>query len=50
MLRRVRRGRAQRVGRYPAVMPEVSGEAYVTGTGTFFLDPGDPVGDGFIFR
>jgi proline racemase len=42
-------GQAQ-VGRYAAVNPEVSGEAYVTGTGTFFLDPGDPLGDGFIFR
>jgi trans-L-3-hydroxyproline dehydratase len=39
-----------RVGRYPAVIPEVSGEAYVTGTSAFFLDPGDPLGDGFIFR
>jgi len=42
-------GRAQ-VGRYAAVIPEVSGEAYVTGTSAFFLDPGDPLGDGFIFR
>jgi proline racemase len=42
-------GRSQ-VGRYPAVIPEVSGEAYVTGTSAFFLDPGDPLGDGFIFR
>ena len=42
-------GRA-RVGRYPAVVPEVSGEAYATGTSTFFCDPHDPLGDGFIFR
>jgi proline racemase len=42
-------GRAQ-VGRYPAVIPEVSGEAYATGRSEFFLDPGDPLGDGFIFR
>jgi proline racemase len=42
-------GRSQ-VERYPAVIPEVSGEAYVTGTSAFFLDPGDPLGDGFIFR
>ena len=42
-------GHAQ-VGRYPAVIPEVSGEAFVTGTSMFFLDPGDPLGDGFIFR
>ena len=42
-------GRSQ-VGHFAAVVPEVSGEAYVTGTSTFFLDPGDPLGDGFIFR
>jgi len=42
-------GRAQVAG-YPAVIPEVSGEAYVTGTGRFFVDPGDPLADGFIFR
>jgi proline racemase len=39
-----------RVGPFAAVVPEVSGDAYVTGTSTFFLDPGDPLGDGFIFR
>jgi proline racemase len=38
------------VAGYRAVIPEVSGEAYVTGTSEFFLDPGDPLGDGFIFR
>jgi len=38
------------VASYPAVIPDVSGEAYVTGTSSFFLDPGDPLGDGFIFR
>jgi proline racemase len=42
-------GRSQVAG-YAAVIPEVSGEAYVTGTSAFFLDPGDPLGDGFIFR
>ena len=42
-------GRSQ-VGPYPAVVPEVSGEAYVTGTSSFFVDPGDPLADGFIFR
>jgi proline racemase len=38
------------VAAYPAVIPEVSGEAYVTGTSSFFVDPEDPLGDGFIFR
>jgi proline racemase len=42
-------GRSQVAG-CRAVVPEVTGEAYVTGTSEFFLDPGDPLGDGFIFR
>jgi proline racemase len=42
-------GRAQ-VGVFPAVIPRVSGEAYVTGTSQFFVDPEDPLRDGFIFR
>ena len=42
-------GRA-RVGCFDAVVPEVSGEAYVTGTSTFCFDPADPLVDGFIFR
>ena len=32
------------------MIPEVSGEAYITGTSAFFVDPDDPLGDGFIFR
>jgi trans-L-3-hydroxyproline dehydratase len=42
-------GSAQ-VGPYPAVVPEVSGEAYVTGTSSFFVDPADPLVGGFVFR
>jgi proline racemase len=42
-------GRSQ-VANYSAVIPEVSGEAYMTGTSTFFVDPEDPLCDGFIFR
>lgn len=42
-------GRSQVIDR-PAVITEVSGEAYVTGTSCFVCDPGDPLGDGFIFR
>ncbi len=38
------------VGAHPAVIPQVSGEAFITGTSTFFVDPKDPLGDGFIFR
>jgi len=42
--------RSSRVAGFPAVIPEVSGEAYVTGTSEFFVDPGDPLDEGFIFR
>jgi trans-L-3-hydroxyproline dehydratase len=37
-------------GRYPAVIPRVQGQAYVTGRHQFFLDPQDPFAEGFIFR
>lgn len=37
-------------GRYPAVIPRVQGQAYVTGRQQFFLDPQDPFAEGFIFR
>lgn len=33
-----------------AVIPEVAGEAYVTGKHTFTIDPEDPLKEGFIFR
>jgi trans-L-3-hydroxyproline dehydratase len=33
-----------------AVVPEVSGTAYVTGRSEFFFDPEDPLKAGFIFR
>ena len=39
-----------RVAHFEAVIPQVSGEAYFTGTSSFFLEPGDPLGEGFIFR
>ena len=34
----------------PAVVPEVSGMAYRTGRHVFELDPGDPLGEGFVLR
>lgn len=37
-------------GRYPAVIPRVQGQAYVTGRQQFYLDPQDPFAEGFIFR
>jgi proline racemase/trans-L-3-hydroxyproline dehydratase len=38
------------VGGYPAVVTEVEGSAYRTGRHTFELDPGDPLGTGFLLR
>ena len=37
-------------GSYKAVIPEVSGNAYITGKNTFWIDPKDPLKDGFILR
>jgi proline racemase len=34
----------------PAVLTEVEGAAYQTGTATFTLDPRDPLGTGFLLR
>jgi proline racemase len=36
-----------RVGSVPAVVPEVSGRAWITGMGQYLLDPGDPFPAGF---
>ena len=37
-------------GIYPAVIPEVTGTAFITGCSEFFIDPADPLKDGFILR
>ena len=38
-----------KVGKYPAVVPEITGSAYITGFNHFVLDPDDPFGlDGFL--
>lgn len=37
-------------GPYPAVIPEVTGTANITGRHEFFIDPADPLRDGFILR
>ena len=37
-------------GRYPAVIPEVEGSAYITGRHEFLVDPADPLREGFILR
>jgi proline racemase len=40
-------GRAQ-VGPYAAVIPEISGRAFITGRHQFVIDPRDPLGAGFL--
>jgi trans-L-3-hydroxyproline dehydratase len=39
-----------RAGDHPAVTVEVGGEAHYTGEATFFLEPGDTIGQGFLLR
>lgn len=39
-----------RVADFPAVIPEVSGRAHVTGFCQWVVEPDDPVGDGFFLR
>jgi proline racemase/trans-L-3-hydroxyproline dehydratase len=34
----------------PAVITEIAGSAYRTGSATFTLDPDDPLGEGFLLR
>jgi proline racemase len=38
------------VGSYPAVIPRVSGSAYITGVHEFFIDPEDPLSKGFLLK
>jgi proline racemase len=36
-----------RVGRYDAVIPQISGRAWITGMASYMLDPSDPFPEGF---
>ena len=38
------------LGPYEAVIPKVSGRAFITGRHTFLIDPDDPLKDGFFLR
>jgi proline racemase len=38
------------VGNLPAVVPEVTGTAHITGRHEFMIDPSDPLRDGFFLR
>jgi trans-L-3-hydroxyproline dehydratase len=40
-------GRAQ-VGSFDAIVPEVSGKAFITGRHEFIIDPRDELGRGFL--
>ncbi len=37
-------------GPHEAIIPEVTGEAWITGRNEFWFDPSDPLKEGFIFR
>jgi proline racemase len=37
-------------GGFPAVIPEVSGRAWITGRHEFLLAPDDPLRNGFLLR
>ena len=37
-----------RVGTYPAVIPQVTGSAHIMGMNQLFIDPDDPLRDGFL--
>lgn len=37
-------------GPFKAVIPQIEGKAYVTGTHTFYIDPDDPIKTGFMLR
>jgi proline racemase len=39
-----------RFGRYPAVIPEVTGSASITGRAEWLIDPRDPLKNGFFLR
>lgn len=37
-------------GVYPAIIPEVQGEAYIIGRNELWINPNDPLNDGFLLR
>ena len=37
-------------GPYPAIIPEVEGDAYIVGRNELWINPNDPIKDGFILR
>ena len=47
---RVRVAESCTFGGYDAVVPDVEGNAFITGRHEFLLDPSDPIGEGFLLR
>ena len=41
---------ATKFGGYDAVIPQIEGRAWITGRNEFWIDPGDPLKEGFILR
>jgi proline racemase len=39
---------ATTVGEFDAVLPTITGRAWITGTAQYFLDPDDPFPGGFL--
>lgn len=39
-----------KIGDYSAILPRVSGNAFITGRSTFYLDANDPMDQGFLIR
>lgn len=37
-----------KVGNYEAVVPEITGNAYITGICNFVISPNDPLADGYV--
>jgi trans-L-3-hydroxyproline dehydratase len=42
--------RKEKYGEYDAVIPKVEGDAFITGSNEFLIDPKDPLKHGFILR
>jgi proline racemase len=37
-----------KVGTHTAVVPEITGSAWITGSSELWVDPDDPLGEGFL--
>jgi len=40
----------KKFGPYDAVVPEVEGQAFMTGKNKFWIDPNDPLKSGFLLK